>query len=89
MESSLEMFFERLLTDAEFRDKFLSARTAYEGYQLAKEYIPNVSFEEFKEGVLITDKKLRQEVGGSKEISLEDAKNVSGGAKALVAKWSR
>ena len=88
MEKDLELFFERLLTDSDFRDKFLTAKTAYEGYELAKEYIPGVSFEKFKEGVLIADKKLKEEMQRNRELRLSDIEGVNGGANELIKKWS-
>jgi hypothetical protein len=94
MDKDLELFFERLLTDSTFRDKFLEAKTALEGYELAKEYIPDVSFEEFKEGILITDKKLKEEARESRALSIDEATGISGGdakynsASDLIKLWS-
>ncbi len=87
MERDLELFFERLLTDSDFRDRFLTAKTAYEGYELAKEYIPGVSFEKFKEGVLIADKRIKEEMQKSRELRLSDFEEVNGGVKDLIKKW--
>lgn len=93
MDKDLELFFERLLTDSIFRDKFLEAKTAQEGYELAKEYIPNVSFEEFREGILITDKKLKEEARENRTLSIDEATGVSGGnsedngASDLIKLW--
>ena len=98
MDKDLELFFERLLTDSTFRDKFLGAKTALEGYELAKKYIPNVSFEEFKEGILITDKKLKEEKYGSRELMSDETKGISGGNRMqnpaedipnLISNWSK
>lgn len=94
MDKDLELFFERLLTDSTFRDKFLGARTAQEGYELAKEYIPNVSFEEFREGILITDKKLKKEMRENRSLRMDEAKGISGGnnlngnVPSLISIWS-
>ena len=88
MERDLELFFERLLTDSDFRDKFLTAKTAYEGYELAKEYIPNVSFDEFREGVLIADKRIKEEKQRNRELSFSEFQDVSGGVESLIKNWS-
>ena len=88
MKKDLELFFERLLIDSEFRDKFLKAKSAKEGYELAKEYIPNVDFKEFKEGVLITDEKLKNEMKILKKINDADTSSISSGsATTLIRKW--
>ena len=88
MKKDLELFFERLLIDSEFRDKFLKAKSAKEGYELAKEYIPNVSFKEFREGILITDKKLKKEKDILEKINDVDTSSVSAGnISALITKW--
>ena len=89
MNKNLELFFEKLLTDSIFRDKFLTATTAREGYELAKIYIPDVSFEEFKEGVLITERKLKEEIKNRNKISNDDMRFISGGiAHSLLGKWA-
>ena len=88
MKKDLELFFERLLIDSEFRDKFLKAKSAKEGYELAKEYIPDVSFKEFKEGILIADKKLKKEKEILGKINDEDISSTFGGnASTLITKW--
>lgn len=88
MKRNLELFFERLLIDSEFRDKFLKAKSAKEGYELAKEYIPDVSFKEFREGILITDKKLKSEKEILEKINDVDTSSVSAGnISALITKW--
>ena len=88
MKKDLELFFERLLIDSEFRDKFLKAKSAKEGYELAKEYIPDVSFKEFREGILITDKKLKKEKDILEKINDVDTSSVSAGnISALITKW--
>lgn len=88
MKKDLELFFERLLIDSEFRDKFLKAKSAKEGYELAKGYIPNVSFKEFKEGILITDEKMRKEKKILETMNDGDIFSTSGGsANKLIARW--
>lgn len=85
MKRDLELFFERLLTDCEFRDKFLTAKSAKEGYEIAKEYIPSVTFEEFREGVLIVDEKLKRNYKHAKKFNSADTSSVNGGN--LISKW--
>ena len=88
MKRNLELFFERLLIDSEFRDKFLKAKSAKEGYELAKEYIPDVSFKEFREGILITDEKMRKEKKILETMNDGDIFSTSGGsANKLIARW--
>ena len=52
IKKDLEIFFERILTEPEFREEFTKASTAEAGYELAQEYIPDVTFDEFKEGLI-------------------------------------
>ena len=77
MKEDLELFFERLLTDQEFREKFIETKSAEEGYEMAKEYIPGVSLKEFKEG--LTDLHDRFANRSYKELSDDSLSSVSGG----------
>lgn len=82
MKRDLELFFEKLLSDQEFREKFIATDSAKDGYEMAKPYIPEISFEEFKEGLIKMHQKYTNR--SYKEMSDDDLKGVSGGAVRKV-----
>ena len=82
MNEKLHVFFERLIKDYRFRERFMSTKTAKEGYELALPYLEDVSFEEFQEGLTAAYANVR--ANGKKPLSEEDYHKVSGG----VACWS-
>lgn len=51
MNENLKNFFERLLKDERLKEELATAKTAYDGYTMAKSYIEGVSFDEFKAGL--------------------------------------
>lgn len=71
IKKDLEIFFERILTEPEFREEFTKASTAEAGYKLAKEYIPDVSFDEFKDGLITIHKRFVNK--SYKPLNREDA----------------
>ena len=77
MRKELKCFFEKLFTEPEFRQLFLNTTSAKEGYELARPYLENVTFREFKEGIAYVHKKLYDK--HYKEMSEFDLKNISGG----------
>lgn len=81
MKKELEIFFEKLLTDQQFREKFISTQSAEEGYEIAKPYIENVSFDEFKDGLIKLHQKFINR--SYKEMGDEELNDVSGG-KAYI-----
>lgn len=76
MSESLREFFKRLMKDEEFREEFASAKTAYEGYTMAKPYIEGISFEEFKEALTT----IHNKVSYRKELLNQDLESISGGS---------
>ncbi len=77
MRKELKCFFEKLFTEPEFRQLFLNTTSAKEGYELARPYLKNVTFSEFKEGIAYVHKKLYDK--HYKEMSEFDLENISGG----------
>ena len=73
MNEKLKDFFKKLIKDEAFREEFASAKTAYDGYTMAKPYIEGVSFDEFKDGLTYIHNKIeyRKELlnGGMSKIS--------------------
>ena len=79
MSKKLDVFFKRLVTDYRFREKFMSAKTAKEGYELALPYLGSeVSFKEFKK--CLTNVYANVRANGKKPLSKEEYSKVSGGA---------
>ena len=78
MKKDLEIFFEKLLTEKEFREKFIATQSAKEGYEMAKPYLEGVSFDECKEGLIEMHRKFINR--SYKEMTDEDLSGVSGGA---------
>ena len=58
MNEKLKDFFKKLIKDEAFREEFASAKTAYDGYTMAKPYIEGVSFDEFKDGLTYIHNKI-------------------------------
>ena len=81
MEEKLNLFFNRLTTDLLFRQKFMSTKTAEEGYDLAKPYLENVTFVQFKEG--LTRFYAGYRPNGKVTLSRNEYRMVAGG----VASW--
>jgi len=77
MRKELKCFFEKLFTEPEFRQLFLNTTSAKEGYDLARPYLENVTFSEFKEGLAYVHKKLYN--NHYKELSEFDLNSISGG----------
>lgn len=76
MNENLKSFFEKLMKDPEFREKFATAKTAYEGYTMAKPYIEGTSFEEFKNALTTINNKIDYR----KKLLSTDLESISGGA---------
>ena len=76
MNENIKSFFEKLMKDPEFREKFATAKTAYEGYTMAKPYIEGTSFEEFKNALTT----IHNKVDYRKKLLNKDLENISGGA---------
>lgn len=81
MEEKLNSFFNRLTTDLPFRQRFMSTKTAQEGYDLAKPYLDNITFKQFKEGLTRFYASYRP--NGKVTLSRSEYKMVAGG----VASW--
>lgn len=77
MKRDLEIFFEKLLTDQEFREEFVASESAEEGYKIARPYIGDISLEEFKEGLIEMHRKFINR--SYKEMNDSDLNDVSGG----------
>ena len=75
MNEKLKDFFKRLIKDEAFREEFASAKTAYDGYTMAKPYIEGVSFDEFKNGLTYIHNKIEYR----KELLAGDMAKISGG----------
>lgn len=75
MNEKLKNFFKRLIKEEAFREEFASAKTAYDGYTMAKPYIEGVSFDEFKEGLTYIHNKIEYR----KELLNADLSKISGG----------
>lgn len=76
MNEKLKNFFKRLIKEEAFREEFAAAKTAYDGYTMAKPYIEGVSFDEFKEGLTYIHNKIEYR----KELLNGDLAKISGGA---------
>lgn len=75
MNEKLKNFFKRLIKEEAFREEFAAAKTAYDGYTMAKPYIEGVSFDEFKEGLTYIHNKIEYR----KELLNTDLSKISGG----------
>ena len=76
MNEKLKSFFKRLIKEEAFREEFAAAKTAYDGYTMAKPYIEGVSFDEFKEGLTYIHNKIEYR----QELLNGDLAKISGGA---------
>ena len=75
MNEKLKDFFKKLIKEEDFREEFAKAKTAYEGYTMAKPYIEGISFEEFKDALTHIHNKIEYR----KELLKSDYAKVSGG----------
>lgn len=77
MNEKLKDFFEKLMKDEEFREKFASAKTAYDGYTKAKPYIEGISFDEFKKALTY----LHNKIDYRKKLLNSDLAHINGGVE--------
>ncbi len=76
MSEKLKAFFKKLMEDQAFREQFSSAKTAKEGYEKARPYIGEASFNEFKEALTYVHNKIEYR----KKLLKSDLRSISGGA---------
>ena len=76
MSEKLKAFFKKLMEDQAFREQFASAKTAKEGYEKARPYIGEASFNEFKEALTYIHNKIEYR----KKLRKSDLRSISGGA---------
>ena len=69
------------MKDEEFREEFASAKTAYEGYTMAKPYIEGISFEAFKDA--LTD--IHNKISYRKELLSQDLESINGGSTNIFS----
>ena len=81
MKEQLKNFFDELKNNIHFKEKFSQAKTAEEGYILAKPYIGGASLSEFKDGLRTFYSDIRS--SGKNIISKEEIKKVSGGVDVI------
>ncbi len=90
MSEKLKAFFKKLMEDQAFREQFASAKTAKEGYEKARPYIGEASFNEFKEALTYIHNKIEYR----KKLRKSDLRSISGGATefadivALLSKFN-
>ena len=75
MSETLKAFFKKLMEDQAFREQFSSAKTAKEGYEKARPYIGEASFNEFKEALTYVHNKIEYR----KKLLKSDLRSISGG----------
>ena len=75
MNEKLKSFFERLLKDEGLKEELSTAKTAYDGYTMAKSYIEGVSFDEFKEGLTY----IHNKIAYRKKLLNNEMREISGG----------
>lgn len=80
MSEKLKAFFKKLMEDQAFREQFASAKTAKEGYEKARPYIGEASFNEFKEALTYVHNKIEYR----KKLLKSDLRSISGGADFAV-----
>ncbi|MDQ5984096.1 MAG: hypothetical protein RUMPE_01128 [Eubacteriales bacterium SKADARSKE-1] len=78
LKRDLRLFFEKLFSEPEFRQNFANTKSAEEGYEKAKPYIEDVTFEEFKEGLTYVHNKFFNKK--YRKLDGKDLTNVSGGS---------
>lgn len=90
MNEKLKKFFTKLIKEENFREKFVSAKTAYEGYTMAKPYIEGVSFDEFKAGLTYIHNKIeyrKELLNGESMAKISGGEDIFEDVLFLISSW--